>query len=329
VTETCNGHDDDCDGVIDEECDCVHGAFRPCGTNMALGVCRPGVAHCDRGYWGGCQMPDDALPEVCDNGIDDNCDGFTDEGCECLPTQTRECGMNEGTCTFGTMACNDDRTWGTCEGAVGPEHEVCDGLDNDCDGLADGTVRADGSIAFGWTRAQDRFEPNDGCPGYDLGDVYRGTSKTIRMEAGPQDSLSIYPSLSKDNDGVSVISDQDWYVGRATGFGSGFCIPQVGRESYALTASLVLVDALYGEGYEQPWVDYRMCIGFADNCSNASANPEKMICTTGMNFNDQTKKFTIETSTSVKCGERPNFYVHVEAQTDNTCGHYRVDLRVD
>jgi hypothetical protein len=40
-------------------------------------------------------------------------------------------------CRAGTRTCREDGTWGTCEGQVRPRQDVCDGMDNDCDGAAD------------------------------------------------------------------------------------------------------------------------------------------------------------------------------------------------
>jgi cysteine-rich repeat protein len=66
VYETCNGSDDDCDGIIDE--DLSRGCSSECGK---------GFAACANGSWGSCSAP---LPkiETCD-GSDNDCDGRVDE----------------------------------------------------------------------------------------------------------------------------------------------------------------------------------------------------------------------------------------------------------
>jgi MYXO-CTERM domain-containing protein len=73
--------------------------------------------------------------ELC-NGVDDDCDDEIDEGCPCDDGATRPCGSDVGECSPGTERCTAEQ-WGACEGETGPQPELCNGVDDDCDGEID------------------------------------------------------------------------------------------------------------------------------------------------------------------------------------------------
>ncbi len=68
--------------------------------------------------------------EVC-GGVDENCDGMEDEGFECSPGDTRVCTTDCG--STGLETCSSSCGFGAC---VEPA-EICNGLDDDCDGAVD------------------------------------------------------------------------------------------------------------------------------------------------------------------------------------------------
>ena len=125
--ETCDNVDNDCDGTVDDG-DPGGGAF--CGND--LGECIAGVTRCVGGALD-CvgEVPDGGGPvgaETC-NGRDDDCDGMFDEAItlgSCAGT------TDVGECSAGALMCLGGVA--QCVGDVGPTFELCDALDQDCDG---------------------------------------------------------------------------------------------------------------------------------------------------------------------------------------------------
>ena len=62
----------------------------------------------------------------------------------CIVGTSRPCpgASDVGECVAGTQTCDAAGRWGTCVGRVDPGLERCNGLDDDCDGTADGPVAA-------------------------------------------------------------------------------------------------------------------------------------------------------------------------------------------
>jgi hypothetical protein len=119
TNEICDGLDNDCDGATDEELGTIS-----CGE----GVCATEAEICVDGAPGECAPLDIAAKEKCD-GLDNDCDGVTDE-----ELGTIACGFGE--CATEVPAC-DAGAVGFCEPLNIAIAEICDDLDNDCDGKAD------------------------------------------------------------------------------------------------------------------------------------------------------------------------------------------------
>ena len=128
--ERCDLLDNDCDGIIDEGYQISTICEVGIGACVSVGeiVCdEEGGVRCD-------QSPGEPSPELC-NEIDDDCDGRTDE----LFVQLGSfCEVGVGACLrTGSVICGGDLA-PTCNAvAAEPSDEVCDGLDNDCDGRLD------------------------------------------------------------------------------------------------------------------------------------------------------------------------------------------------
>ncbi len=119
AAEACNAVDDDCDGSIDED----FGGTVTCG----VGACARTAPACADGRTDTC-VPGTAGTESC-NAIDDDCDGSIDEDFGGATT----CGL--GACLRTVSACAGGMAVACTPGM--PTPEVCNGRDDDCNGLVD------------------------------------------------------------------------------------------------------------------------------------------------------------------------------------------------
>jgi hypothetical protein len=134
TAEICDDFDNDCDGELDNG---NPGGGAACSTGLS-GVCGSGELACLNGLL---ECVQTVMPsaEICD-GVDNDCDTATADGAAdpligtaCDGPDTDQCLEGTQTCTAGAMACSD-----TTSNSV----ELCDGLDNNCDGSIDeGLVR--------------------------------------------------------------------------------------------------------------------------------------------------------------------------------------------
>ena len=141
--ESCDGKDNDCDGLVDE--DLTMDGLALGEHCVGLGACGKGIVVCGADAKPVCSTDagapaSQAQPEVC-NAVDDNCDGQTDEGFSYDGAVLGAACVGVGACGPGQAVCGKGGT-ATCSsmpdalGAVA-NIELCNGKDDDCDGLTD------------------------------------------------------------------------------------------------------------------------------------------------------------------------------------------------
>lgn len=151
--DSCDGLDNDCNGTVDDGSlevwypDVDRDDFGDPDGVTVMSCSRPD------GYTDNDDDCDDSIPTVnpagiddC-NGVDDDCDENTDEvpgGCSCVEGPPQACGTDAGECSMGTRRCISGE-FSPCGGTdyVGPRPEVCNGLDDNCDGTSDEGLRVD------------------------------------------------------------------------------------------------------------------------------------------------------------------------------------------
>jgi len=129
-SEACNDIDDNCNDSTDED---FPDKGDPCdGDDPDL--CENGTLDCTADGLGLECVDDIPTEEVC-NGLDDDCNGTTDDP---FPVGEPCDGDDIDECEYGTWSCKADETDVECVNeTVLDIEELCNGLDDDCDGVAD------------------------------------------------------------------------------------------------------------------------------------------------------------------------------------------------
>jgi hypothetical protein len=157
--ETCNGLDDDCDGLTDanDGADLLAADETPCENQSGVcsGSSKP-VSLCRFGSWGSCvdavylghAGTYEAGVEVHCDGLDNDCSGTTDEDFsyrqlngDTVMGLGAACGV--GRCAGGTTSCTTDQLGITCASELLADVETCNAIDDDCDGSSDAADATD------------------------------------------------------------------------------------------------------------------------------------------------------------------------------------------
>ncbi len=193
--DLCNGIDDNCNGAFDEPHDDDEDTYTRCGTSTVDGAavgtdCVDQNAAIHPGAAESCNSYDEDCSGVCDQAFDQDGDGISSCG-----TQTADEIPLGGYCTI-LEDCNEDT--GDCDrlydcndsnSDISPlVSEVCNGIDDNCNGLiddgcggsgnggSDGTNHSDGDDDDDDSSNMDNQVPasSSGC-GCDLGNTSSGT----------------------------------------------------------------------------------------------------------------------------------------------------------
>jgi hypothetical protein len=227
---SCDGIDDDCDGLFDED---YASRMVNCGINcewQATTIC------VDGNEMDSCDMMRAEIAETC-NETDDDCDGEIDEGLNFWYDQGNVCGVGvcmstrKVRCIDGLeeVRCTDDLE---IDPSLDPNQpgnrqnifDLCDGLDDDCDGEVD-----EDSVPF-YVSCDEFIDPNimDESESMDMGVVgldmdsrveidmnTGGGAVDMSTEVGESDMGLIPPSIGIklcESGGHTIIGCQQNYV---------------------------------------------------------------------------------------------------------------------
>ena len=226
--EICDGKDNDCDELVDEEDldDYMAGS-----CPLSEGVCEGSHRECDGGTPVECTNANYGESFEVDNelscdGLDNDCDGTVDEGigrdCYSLGLDHVTLTVDGAPCAIGTEYCveaGEGVFSGVCIGEVTPEDETdategnfelrCDGIDNDCDGDPDpACVCQPGQTQECYTQVDTTPTDHPPCQmGYRTCGEDSRFEDTCHDEVLPGTETCSNPGVDDDCNGVNTVDD--------------------------------------------------------------------------------------------------------------------------
>jgi hypothetical protein len=275
--ELCDGLDNDCDGNVDEN---AIGIGELCETGFS-GPCASGRRVCQAGGLT-CVSDVAPTPEVCDS-VDNDCDGEIDNNPSDVSTWYADAdgdrfGDNSSTVIACDLPAGYESVGGDCNDAVRAVNptalEVCDGVDNNCDGNVDG---ADSVGARSWYVDLD----GDGVGAGDLQGGCTAPENGVERDGDCDDTRDdVFPRAAEVCDGVDNDCDggvdedglSTWFADvDGDGFGdAGVSVEVCGRPAGYVAVSGDCDDATFAVNPDATEV----CNGVDDDCDGGVDEPD-------------------------------------------------------